>query len=223
MARRLSISRDRYMVIAIDGPAASGKGTLAARLAQHLGLAHLDTGLLYRATAARLLRDGGDPDSVSAAVAAAKSISLKDLAGSDLREEKVGSVASMIAAYDAVRAALRGFQRRFAESPPEGASGAVLDGRDVGTIILPDADIKIFVTASPEVRAARRYQELRARGVHSIKPLILRDMRDRDERDRHREVAPMVPAADALLLDTTDMDADAAFEAAYEFVMSREI
>ena len=135
----------------------------------------------------------------------------------------MGSVASMIAAYDAVRSALLGFQRRFAESPPEGASGAVLDGRDVGTIILPDADIKIFVTASPEVRAERRYQELRARGVHSIKPLILRDMRDRDERDRHREVAPMVPAADALLLDTTDMDADAAFEAAYEFVMSREI
>ena len=211
------------MVIAIDGPAASGKGTLARRLAQHFGLAHLDTGLLYRATAARLLQDGGDPDSALAAGAAAESISLKDLDGSDLRQEKVGSVASIIAAYDAVRSALLGFQRRFAESPPEGASGAVLDGRDVGTIILPDADIKIFVTASPEVRAERRYQELRARGVHSIKPLIRREMRDRDERDRHREVAPMVPAADALLLDTTDLDADAAFEAAYEFVMSREI
>ena len=129
----------------------------------------------------------------------------------------------MIAAHDAVRSILLGFQRRFAEAPPEGALGAVLDGRDVGSIILPDADIKIFVTATPEVRAERRYQELRARGVHSIKSLVLREMRDRDERDRHREVAPMVPAEDALLLDTTDMDADAAFEAAYEFVTSREI
>ncbi len=211
------------MVIAIDGPAASGKGTLARRLAQHFGLAHLDTGLLYRATAVRLLQGGGDPDSALAAGAAAESISLEDLDGSDLRQEKVGSVASMIAAHDAVRSILLGFQRRFAEAPPEGALGAVLDGRDVGSVILPDADIKIFVTATPEVRAERRYQELRARGVHSIKSLVLREMRDRDERDRHREVAPMVPAEDALLLDTTGMDADAAFEAAYEFVTSREI
>ena len=211
------------MLIAIDGPAASGKGTLARRLAQHFGLAHLDTGLLYRATAARLLQDGGVPDSETAAATAAESIGLQDLARSDLREEQVGRVASVIAAYDAVRSALLGFQRRFAEAPPRGALGAVLDGRDVGSIILPDADVKIFVTASPEVRAERRYQELRARSVHSIKSLVLREIRDRDDRDRHREVAPMVPVEGALLLDTTDMDADAAFEAAYGFVTSREI
>ena len=207
-------------MIAIDGPAASGKGTLARRLAECFGLAHLDTGLLYRATAARILEVGADPGSISASVAAAGSVSLKDLSNFDLREEQVGNVASMIAAYDAVRTVLLGFQRRFAQVPPEGALGAVLDGRDIGSVVLPDADIKIFVTASPEVRAERRYQELRARGVHSIKSLVLREMRDRDERDRHREVAPMVPVESALLLDTTNMDADAAFEAACQFVTS---
>ena len=211
------------MVIAIDGPAAGGKGTLARRLARHFGLAHLDTGLLYRAAAARLQRDGGDPNSGSAATTAAKSLSLNDLDGFELREEHMGRLASMIASHNGVRAALLGFQRCFAEFPPDGASGAVLDGRDVGSVVLPDADIKIFVIASPEVRAERRYQELRARGVHSIKSLVLQEMQDRDERDQHREVAPMVPVEDALVLDTTDMDADAAFEAACEFVVSRQI
>jgi cytidylate kinase len=128
----------------------------------------------------------------------------------------------VVAVHDGVRAALLDFQRSFAASPPNGARGAVLDGRDIGSVILPDADIKIFVTASSEVRAERRYQELRARGVHSIKSLVLKKIQERDERDRHREVAPMVPVEDAFLLDTTNMDADAAFEAAYEFVMLRQ-
>ena len=211
------------MVIAIDGPAAAGKGTLAGRLAASLGLAHLDTGLLYRATAARLMRGKSNAISEQAATAAARSLSADDLGGSQLRGEKLAGLASLIATHDSVRSALIDFQRDFAASPPGGAKGAVLDGRDIGSVILPDADIKIFVTASAEVRAERRYQELRGRGVHSIRSVILREMQERDERDRRREVAPMVPAGDAFLLDTTNMDADAAFEAAYEFVMLHHI
>ena len=210
------------MVIAIDGPAAAGKGTLARRLAEQFGLAHLDTGLLYRATAVRLLLDGGDPNSELTASAAARSLSTNDLRGPELLDEQVARLASVVAVHDGVRAALLDFQRSFAASPPNGARGAVLDGRDIGSVILPDADIKIFVTASSEVRAERRYQELRARGVHSIKSLVLKKIQERDERDRHRELAPMVPVEDAFLLDTTNMDADAAFEAAYEFVMLRQ-
>ena len=210
------------MVIAIDGPAAAGKGTLARRLAEQFGLAHLDTGLLYRATAVRLLLDGGDPNSELTASAAARSLSTNDLRGPELLDEQVARLASVVAVHDGVRAALLDFQRSFAASPPNGARGAVLDGRDIGSVILPDADIKIFVTANSEVRAERRYQELRARGVHSIKSLVLKKIQERDERDRHRELAPMVPVEDAFLLDTTNMDADAAFEAAYEFVMLRQ-
>ena len=204
------------MVIAIDGPAAAGKGTLARRLAEQFGLAHLDTGLLYRATAARLLLDGGDPNSELTAAAVARSLTIKDLTGLELLDEQVAAIASVVAVHDGVRTALLDFQRCFAASPPSGARGAVLDGRDIGSVILPNADIKIFVTASSEVRAERRYLELRARGIRSV---VLREMQERDERDRHREVAPMVPVKDAFLLDTTNMDADAAFEAAYEFVM----
>ena len=210
------------MLIAIDGPAAAGKGTLAGRLAASLGLAHLDTGLLYRATAARLMRGKSNATSEQAATAAAQSLSAGDLEGSQLRGERLAGLASLIATYDSVRSALIDFQRDFAASPPRGAKGAVLDGRDICSVILPDADIKIFVTANAEVRAERRYQELRGRGVHSIRSVILREMQERDERDRRREVAPMVLAGDAFLLDTTNMDADAAFEAAYEFVMLRQ-
>ena len=216
---RSQLRRDKNMVIAIDGPAAAGKGTLARRLAEQFGLAHLDTGLLYRATAARLLLDGGDPNSELTAAAVARSLTIKDLTGLELLDEQVAAIASVVAVHDGVRTALLDFQRCFAASPPSGERGAVLDGRDIGSVILPNADIKIFVTASSEVRAERRYLELRARGVHSIKSLVLQEIQERDERDRHREVAPMVPAKDAFLLDTTNMDADAAFEAAYEFVM----
>jgi len=210
------------MIIAIDGPAAAGKGTLARRLAAHLGLACLDTGRLYRATAARVLRDGGKPEDTAAAAAAAASLGPADLEAPELRDEAVGAAASVVAAQPEVRAALLDYQRRFATTPPGGASGAVLDGRDIGTVVLPEADVKIFVTASLEARAERRLKELRALGVGSIRAGILREMRQRDERDAARTAAPMVPAPDAFPLDTTDMNADAAFEAALVFVYARQ-
>ena len=208
------------MVIAIDGPAASGKGTLARRLATRFDLAHLDTGLLYRATVARLLHDGGDPTKEASAVAAASRLEMGDLEAPELRDEEVTRWASVVAAQRAVRLALLDFQRDFAKSPPGGAGGAILDGRDIGTVVLPDADIKLFVTASAEVRAERRFRELRDRGVGSIRSLVLHQMRERDERDRHREVAPLKPAEDAFLLDTTNMSASVVFDAACQLVIS---
>jgi len=211
------------VVIAIDGPAASGKGTLARRLARRFGLAHLDTGLLYRATVARLLHDGGDPTKEALAVAAASRLEIADLEAPELRDEEITRWASVVAAQRAVRLALLDFQRDFAMLPPGGAGGAVLDGRDIGTVVLPDADIKLFVTASAEVRAERRFRELRDRGVGSIRSLVLHEIRERDERDRHREVAPLKRAEDAFLLDTTDMSASVAFDAACQLVISRPV
>lgn len=210
------------MIIAIDGPAAAGKGTLARRLADHFGLAHLDTGTLYRATAARVLKDGGDPDDPEIARGAAESLASADLNAPNLRDQSVGAAASRVAAHPEVRAALVAYQRRFAEIPPDGASGAVLDGRDIGTVILPDADIKIFVTASPEARAERRHKELRDQGTESIRAAVLRELAERDERDRARAVAPMAAAPDAFLLDTTNLDADAAFAAAVDYVLAHQ-
>ena len=177
--------------IAIDGPAASGKGTIARALARHFGFAHLDTGLLYRAVGAR----GSDP------VAAALALSTDDLARDDLRTAEAGQAASRVAAIPEVRAALVDFQRRFARAEP----GAVLDGRDIGTVICPDAEVKLYVTASDAVRARRRALELGA-----DEALILRELRERDARDAARDVAPMRPADDALLLDTSDMSIDEA-------------
>jgi cytidylate kinase len=213
----------KRLTIAIDGPAAAGKGVLARRLGAHLGLAHLDTGGLYRAAALRLVRDGGDPGDQDAAAAAAAAVTGEDLADPGLRDEAVAGAASVVAAYPGVRAALRDYQRRFAAAPPGEAAGAVLDGRDIGTVILPDADIKIFVTASPQVRAERRHKELRAKGLESIRSEILQDMQERDARDRARAMAPMVPAPDAFLLDTTDLDEDAAFGAALAHVSARRV
>jgi cytidylate kinase len=204
------------MIIAIDGPAAAGKGTLGRRLAERFGLAHLDTGTLYRATAARVLKNGGDPSDAGAARAAAESLDPADLAAPELRDQAVGVAASVVAAHQDVRAALVEYQRRFARRPP----GAVLDGRDIGTVILPDADIKIFVTASAEARAGRRHKELREQGVKSIRSAVLRELAERDERDRARAVAPLAAAPDAFLLDTTNLDADAAFAAAVDFVLA---
>jgi len=193
------------MIIAVDGPAASGKGTIARALARHFGLPHLDTGLLYRAAALNLLATGGDPDSEFAA-ARACDLSQIDFADPELKSEAVGGVASRISAYPLVRDALLERQRRFAAQP----GGAVLDGRDIGTVIAPDAEVKLFVTASPEVRAGRRYAELRRLGLDVHFAEVLADIRARDERDRSRDAAPLHAAADALLLDTSAMTIEAA-------------
>jgi cytidylate kinase len=206
------------MIIAIDGPAASGKGTLARRLARHFGLAHLDTGGLYRAVALRVLGGGGDPADAAVAEAAARAVHAGDLGDPRLREERVAQAASVVAAIPAVRQALLAFQRDFARRPPGGEAGAVLDGRDIGTVICPEAAAKVFVTASLEARAARRARELRERGETAIYEAVLQDMKDRDARDSQRRAAPLVPADDAFVLDTTALDADAAFAAVLDFI-----
>ena len=198
------------MIIAIDGPAASGKGTLARRLAAHYGLRHLDTGMLYRAVALQAMRAGLPPTDEAAIAAAANTLDPALCDDPALREEGVGQAASMVAAMPAVRAALLQVQRDFAPRPP----GAVLDGRDIGTVVLPDADVKLFVTASAEERARRRHRELMERGEEAGYEAVLADIRRRDERDAARAVAPLRPAADAHLLDTTKLDIDSAFREA---------
>lgn len=202
------------MIIAIDGPAASGKGTLAAQLAAHYGLRHLDTGLLYRAVARAVIDAGHRPDDAAAAAAAAKSLDPARFDIAALKSHAIGEAASVVSAIAEVRAALLDFQRKFAAAPP----GAVLDGRDIGTVICPDADVKIFVTAAPEVRARRRALELRSNGQAVDEADILADIHRRDERDRSRAVAPLKPAADAQELDTSKLDVDAAFRAALALV-----
>lgn len=209
------------VVIAIDGPAAAGKGTLARRLAAALDLAFLDTGLIYRAVAAKVLAQGGDPADSEAALAAAKGLTMADLDRPDLRDEAVGEGASLVATQPAVRAALLHFQRDFARRPPGGEAGAVLDGRDIGTVVCPEADPKIYVNASPEVRAARRHKELLERGERSIYARVLQEVQARDARDSGRAAAPLRPAEDAIVLDTTELDADAAFQAALQIVVAR--
>ena len=193
--------------IAIDGPAAAGKGTLAKALAQHFGFAYLDTGLLYRATARKVL-DGLDP------VAAAKALSPHDFTRDGLRTAKVGQGASKIAAMPKVRAALIDFQQKFARQ----LGGAVLDGRDIGTVICPQAEIKLFVTASDEVRAARRFAEISQKNETATLALVLEDLRQRDQRDRDRATAPMIQAQNSILLDTSDLDASQALAKAIAIV-----
>ena len=204
------------IVIAVDGPAASGKGTIARALASHFGLPHLDTGLLYRAVALNLFRFGGDPGSEFEAMRACDitSVSLDD---PDLRSEVVGSIASRISAYPSVREKLLDRQRRFAGQ----AGGAVLDGRDIGTVIAPGADVKLFVTASIEVRARRRLAELLSRGMATHLEDVVIDLKARDARDSSRSAAPLAQADDAMLLDTSDMDIDAAIAAAIMLVEER--
>ena len=209
------------MIIAVDGPVAAGKGTLARRLAAALGFAYLDTGRIYRAVAARLIDQGADPADPAAAVAAAEALQPAALERPDLRREDIGQGASIVAADGEVRRALLAFQRRFAEAPPEGAAGAVLDGRDIGTVVCPGAEVKLFVTASDEVRARRRHKELQEARQESIYARVLQDLRDRDARDSGRSAAPLRPAEDAIVLDTTDLDAEAAFQAALGAVFSR--
>ncbi|HET7595260.1 MAG TPA: (d)CMP kinase, partial [Stellaceae bacterium] len=181
------------MIIAIDGPAASGKGTLARSLAAHFRLAHLDTGKLYRAAALHAIASGGDPADPAVAGPAAERVSAADLEDPRLRDEAVARAASVVAAIPAVRQALLAFQRDFARHPPA-AAGAVLDGRDIGTVVCPDATAKLFITASPEARARRRFKELQEGGDEAIYERVLQDMKDRDARDSQRRAAPLVPA-----------------------------
>jgi cytidylate kinase len=203
-------SSKRPILIAVDGPAASGKGTIARELARHFGLPHMDTGMLYRAVALTMFRFGGDPASEFEAVRACDGVAQVDPIDPELRSEAVGSIASRISAYAGVRAALLDRQRHFADQ----ASGAVLDGRDIGTVIAPEANVKIFVTASPEVRAQRRVRELLERGMPAHLEDVLVDIRARDARDSGREAAPLTRAPDADLLDTSEMDVDQAIAAA---------
>jgi cytidylate kinase len=203
------------LAVAVDGPAAAGKGTLARRLAAALDLPHLDTGLLYRAVGRLVLDAGADPADAAAAEEAATALRAEDLARADLRGPAADRASSLVAAHPPVRAALVAFQRRFAEG------GAVLDGRDIGTVILPDAPVKLFVTASHEERAWRRWLELRGRGRDVAFAEVAAEMAERDARDAGRDVAPLRPAADAVVLDTTGLDADAVFERAMAVVRER--
>jgi CMP/dCMP kinase len=202
------------MIIAVDGPAASGKGTLAKRLAAHLGFLHLDTGSLYRAVGAKVLREGGSPRDAQAAIRAAEGLTTADREAGDLRTAAAGEAASIVAAIPGVRAALLDYQRHLAAQPP----GAVLDGRDIGTVVCPQAELKLFVTASDAERAKRRHAELAAAGDTRSYDAVLTDIRTRDQRDAERTAAPMKPAADAHLLDTTNLSIDEAFERAVALV-----
>jgi cytidylate kinase len=202
------------MIIAIDGPAASGKGTIAKQIAAVYGLHHLDTGLIYRAVAKAVLDRGHSADDIEEAKAAAVSLDPVKFDEQALKAQTITEAASVVAAMPEVRQALMNYQRQFATKPP----GAVLDGRDIGTVIAPGADVKLFVTASPEVRAARRTRELQARGERASKDEVLADLLRRDERDSRRTAAPLKLAPDAHLLDTTHLDIDAAFRAAIEII-----
>jgi CMP/dCMP kinase len=202
------------MIIAVDGPAASGKGTLARRLAEHYGLAYLDTGSLYRAVALALLKCGKSPHDQVAAARAAGKLDRAAIADDEIRQAGLGEAASIVAAFPAVRQQMLGLQRKIASQPP----GAVLDGRDIGTVVCPDADVKLFVTASPRVRARRRMEELAARGDPASLDEVLQWLVERDRRDETRPVAPLKLAPDAHLLDTSDLDIEATFQAAVSII-----
>jgi cytidylate kinase len=201
------------LIVAIDGPAAAGKGTLARRLAGALGLPYLDTGLLYRATARRVLDAAGDPADPVAAEAHARALTPDDLERADLRTPAVDQAAASVASLPGVRAALLSFQRQFGQ-----ARGAVLDGRDIGTVIFPDARVKLFVTASVAARAERRWKELAGRGIAVSLQSVTDDLEERDAADASRAAAPLRPAADAVILDTTSLGADQAFQRACEII-----
>ena len=212
-------------IITVDGPAGSGKGTLARRLASHFGYAHLDTGKLYRAVGLATLRAGGDPANPADAVAAARTLDASAVASGilddkELTGDRAASAASKAAAIPEVREVLMSFQRNFAAQPPGCAGGSVLDGRDTGTVICPDAEAKFFITARVEERAERRHKELLGRGETSIYAFVLADMKERDVRDSTRAIAPMKAADDARTIDTSVMDPDAVFAAALEYIDS---
>jgi cytidylate kinase len=206
------------MIIAIDGPAASGKGTLARRLARHFGFAHLDTGKLYRAVALAVLEAGGDPADPETAAGAARSLDISRLDDPRLSHEDMARASSVVAAIPAARAALLELQRNFAHRPPAPANGAVLDGRDIGTVVCPDARVKLFITGSVDSRAKRRAKELRESGAEAIYGTVLQGMKERDARDSERRVAPLAAAPDAVTIDTTLLDADQVFERASDLI-----
>ncbi|MGE3474325.1 MAG: (d)CMP kinase [Rhodospirillaceae bacterium] len=206
------------MIIAIDGPAASGKGTMARRIAKDLGVPYLDTGSLYRAVGVFTLRRGGNPADATDAIAAANALNINDFTPADLRSEEAGNAASKVAAIAGVRTALLAYQRTFAAQP----AGAVMDGRDVGTVVCPEAHAKVFVTASLEVRVQRRIKELRDKGESVNEQRVWDDMVARDARDSGRSVAPLKPADDAFVLDTSSMNADEAFAQAKAFIVSKK-
>ena len=212
-------------VIAIDGPAASGKGTLARKLASALGFAHMDTGALYRAVGFEVLEVGGDPECEPEALAGCVALAAKlggkigtlVLVNPELRAEKCGEAASKVAAIPSVRAALLDIQRDFAAHPGEGYKGAVLDGRDVGTVVCPDATLKLYIDASDEIRAERRLKELHFKGISVTKSAVLEDMRVRDARDKAREAAPLRVADGAIVIDTSELDVPQVIETALEY------
>lgn len=209
------------MIIAIDGPAGAGKGTLATRLAEHFNLAKLDTGLLYRAVGMKVVRDGGDPEDEALATAMAQGLTSSDMEADGLRTEEAGGAASKVSVFTGVRGALLEFQRNFASNPPGGAGGAILDGRDIGTVVCPDAHVKFYITASAEIRADRRYKELLGRGENADYDKVLEDIKARDARDMGRDNAPLQAADDACQIDTSEMDIDTVFNTALDFVRSK--
>ena len=211
----------RPVVIAVDGPAASGKGTLSNSLANHFDFARLDTGLIYRALGLKVLGEGTDASDKQKVILLADQLSFDDLNQENLRSEKIGAVASKVAAIPDVRAVLLKFQRDFAAHPPAEKSGVVLDGRDIGTIVCPNANFKIFLIADKDVRATRRFKELQERGMRAIYSQILRDIVDRDARDSLRSVAPLEPAKDAFVLDTSNLSLDATFVAALKYISTQ--
>jgi len=204
----MSIKQKKSLIIAIDGPAASGKGTLSRRVANWLDVPFLDTGRIYRAVGMKLVYDGIDPADKLAAISAAKKLCAQDLTNPQLRREEVGSAASIISSYPEVREILLQFQRDFAAHE----DGAVLDGRDIGTVVCPDADVKLFITASIESRAKRRFDELEGQGIELSYDSVMADLLERDERDANRSTAPLKPAHDAVVIDTTNLSADDVFE-----------
>jgi|TARA_B110000438_G_C15763338_1_gene628352 cytidylate kinase len=210
------------MIIAIDGPAAAGKGTLARQLADHFDFALLDTGLIYRAVGMKLIHANANLEDIDVAIRTARGLKPDDLKAIDLRTDVAADAASRISAIPEVRAALIDFQRSFAVNPPENKNGSILDGRDIGTIVCPEAKVKLFITARSEVRAERRYLELRERGLDAIYGRVLTEMKERDARDSARTVSPLIPAKDAFLLDTSNLAAEEVFFTALDFVKKNQ-